>query len=165
MSYVASCSHTVTRERPQPAPKEKLMEKQNLYQKRTCLVALTLLLTIARFPRDHGDRLSHKMRRAAEERMPHSTNDACPLALLPKSKVVHSPKPLRIWTPVSRSCKANPMPVGSFSLLGSCWLEAWSPQASFTKPRVIQPDVCSFLPHRPGTGCWKMWGSVAISGS
>lgn len=51
MSCVACCSHVVTRERHQSVPRERLMQKQNWDQKRSCLVALSLFSTIAHSPR------------------------------------------------------------------------------------------------------------------
>lgn len=165
MSCVACCSHAMTREGHQPAPRERLVQNQSWDQKGSCLVALTLLSTIAHSPGIVGTGCAHKRRRAAKEGMPLSTNNARPLALLPTAEVLRAPRLLGIWTPGSHSCKANPMPAGSFSLSGNCWQEAGALQASFTKPRVTQPGVCSSLPCCPGMGCWKLWGSAAISGS
>lgn len=164
MSRIACCSHAVTRERHRPAPRERLVQKQSWDQKGSCLAALTLLLTIACSPGIVGTGCAQK-RRAAKEGVQCSTNNACPLTLLPAAEVLRAPKLLGIWAPVSHSCKANPTPAGSFSLSGNCWLEAGPPQTSFTKPRVTQPGACSSLLCCPGMGCWKLWGSVDVLGS
>jgi len=68
------------------------------------------------------------------EGMPCFTNNVYPLTLLPMAKVLLTPSLLRVWTPASHGCNANPMPVGTFSLLGNFRLEAGTPQEVSQNP-------------------------------
>lgn len=55
------------------------------------------------------------------------------------AEVLHAPELSGIWTLISRSCKANPMPAGGFSL------------GAVTKPGVMQPGHAPpALPPRNG---------------
>lgn len=121
VSYVASCSHAVTRERHQSASRERLVQKQSWDQKGSCLVALNAVPDHCLFPRDGGDRLCPQKEESCKKA--HHVPPVMPVPL-PVAEVLSAPKLLRIWSPISHEGKASLMPAGSFPLSGSCWWEA-----------------------------------------